>query len=198
MGNEGTSLAAAKVSGTINDRLAHWVERNPDQLLFAFLDLLFAAAMLCGLVACAVGYLHMLNEIMAAKNGPPLLDMAQIVADIQEDPYAPAHYWIYFTIFTTFIPSLVNLIVGGLCVLRGIPGWGRLVYGKILPENPEEIGDGDRIGAALALTFEMVIAILFALCVLAVFWGIVSFGLSSMGLGLMDITRGILGVKAGI
>jgi hypothetical protein len=50
---------------------------------------------------------------------------------IAANPTAPEHWWLYALLLSTMIPSLVNLVIGGASLVRGLPGLPRLLLGFI-------------------------------------------------------------------
>ena len=58
----------------------------------------------------------------ATKAASCLLDA--LFDGIATHPTAPEYWWIYALLLSTMIPSLINLVIGGASLSRGVPGLG--------------------------------------------------------------------------
>ena len=103
------------------------------QLGFAALDFLIALALLLALLFCTIAYIEVLNGASLAGNLTRAFDIAPVLGALRANPGDPSLWWIYVTIFTTFVPSFLNLLAGTTALLRGFGG-ARWVFNR-LPAN---------------------------------------------------------------
>lgn len=73
---------------------------------FAFVDLLMALVTMVGLVVAIIGVLHLANTVAAQ----PLIDLGATLRDIHAHP--GEYWWLYLTLFSTLLPTLVHLVLG--------------------------------------------------------------------------------------
>ncbi len=83
-----------------------------ERLLCWWADISGAMLLLVGVAAGMVCALEAVNGIGVA-NGMivPIVPVAATLADISSEPDAARHFWIYFALFSTLIPTLVHLVV---------------------------------------------------------------------------------------
>ncbi len=156
-------------------------------VLYAALDLLTAAIMLAGVMLVSLAYVQLMN--IAA--GFVIVDVDALLKTLRTDPGNPTVWWIYATIFTTMIPSLVNLFLGGLAIVRGVPRLTPWIAKTLLPEDPRALTLHTRFLASAALTGQAAVAGFGALVVGWCGWWIVSSGLTLIGLGLLPMAETI-------
>jgi hypothetical protein len=53
--------------------------------------------------------------------GKPILPLEPLFAGIAANPSVPEYWWIYALPLSTMIPSLINLVIGGTSLVRGLP-----------------------------------------------------------------------------
>ena len=117
----------------------------------SLIDLALAIASLFGLMAVTIIYLKILNEASVLGGGAPVLDLDGLYKTITEPGDKPyGVWWIYITIFTTFIPSLVNMLLAALSFIRVITPIQFLIA-KSLPEEPEALTVAGAANASLFL-----------------------------------------------
>ena len=157
---------------------------------FALIDLLVAVTMLFTLMVTTIAYLEWLNVLSIRAGTGEVIDISGLLDSLKTSPSDPSLFWIYVTIFTTFIPSLVNLFLGGLSLVRGVPGMNRKIS-KILPADPREMTAKRRIEAALMLAghnlFAILLAVLLGGLVIAVGLDV----LSLIGLNLLETASNV-------
>ena len=68
---------------------------------------------------------------------------------------APEYWWLYALLLSTMIPSLVNLVIGGTSLLRGVPGLPSLLLRNI-PERGN-VPKWDRAWIATVLTAQIAV-----------------------------------------
>lgn len=87
---------------------------------YAILDMLAAIALLFALLVVSLVFIHGLNLLAGSIGSEPTLDVTKT---LETQPGDPSLWWIYITVFTTFVPSLANLVLGWLagCAARNSP-----------------------------------------------------------------------------
>ncbi len=98
-------------------------------LALALLDLVLAAALIV-LLAIA-----MLLAVQAFEyvGGTQVLGVEKVLNDLA-DPVMrthPEYWWIYTTLFSTLIPSIINVAIGALSIMRGSGGFHRYIAAKM-------------------------------------------------------------------
>ena len=90
-----------------------------------------------GLIAAALTMLVGVQafDALAMYGGrKPVLLLDPLIADIAAHPGAPEYWWLYALLLATIIPSLVNLVIGGTSLVRGLPGVPSLLL-RYIPER---------------------------------------------------------------
>lgn len=86
-------------------------------LVLAFVDLVLAAAIIV-LLAIA-----MLLAVQAFEyvGGTPILGVEKVLNDLADPEMRthPEYWWLYATLFSTLIPSIINVAIGALSIMRG-------------------------------------------------------------------------------
>ncbi|MCA8901902.1 MAG: hypothetical protein KDA53_11710 [Hyphomonas sp.] len=162
---------------------------------FAMLDIVAAVCLLFAVLGASLVYLKLMNTVSITNGGKPVLDVTQIILDLRTNPGNPSLWWIYVTVFTTFLPSVVNLSLGGLSVLRGVPGFTRRIAKKWLPEDPALLTVRQRAIVSAALTSQWGIALFGATALMILLVVFSQDLLSQIGLGLVDFADWLDGLN---
>jgi hypothetical protein len=96
----------------------------------------------------------------------------------------------YALLLSTMIPSLVNLVIGGACLLRGVPGLPAL----LLPKLPvaRAVPPFDRAWIATVLTLQTVGGAILGIAAQAVLVVvIIGYVMPFFGLELLDMARDV-------
>jgi hypothetical protein len=112
------------------------------------------------------------------------------IARVVAQPSAPEYWWAYALLLSTMIPSLLNLMIGGASLLRGIPGLPTLLL-RFMPLG-KAVPTFDRTWLALVLMCQVFVGAFLGIAaqfVLAV--GVIFYVLPWMGLELLDTTRAV-------
>jgi hypothetical protein len=148
---------------------------------------LAAVVMLAAVMLASLGFVQLMN----AAAGFVIVDVDALLTTLRTDPGSPTVWWIYVTIFTTMVPSLVNLFLGGLAIVRGLPGLTPWIARTLLPEDPRALTLHTRFVASAALTGQAAVAGAGALLVGWCGWWIVSTGMSLIGFGLLPMAEAL-------
>ena len=95
------------------------------RLALSTVDFLAALAIL---VALAVAMVVAIEGFNAAA-GRTLADVAGLIEDIRQNPLAGRHFWVYFTLFSTLLPTLIHAdlavmsLIGMRLPLRHLALW---------------------------------------------------------------------------
>ena len=158
--------------------------------LLALADAVAAVAVIAILSCTMVIGIQAFDYMAVLGGGPPILPLHEIFDGIAASPDAPEYWWIYALLLSTMIPSLINLVIGGTALLRGIPGL-RSVLLQRMPAG-QAVPAHNRPLIALALTSQWSVGI--ALGIAAQFillWFITGQIMPWLGIGLLDLARDI-------
>ena len=150
-------------------------------------DLVVALVLLTGLSVSLVAIVHAAN----ALSGTVLVDVGAILVQLRETPWKPGNYWVYLTVFSTMIPSVINLVCGGVSVLPAWLGPRRWIVRQYLPEDPSDMTQEQRAHAASLLTAYWMLLVAVTLALLLGLLAIVAFVF-----GLFDVSLGGLLLSA--
>jgi len=91
--------------------------------LIVLIDLISAVIVLFTLGAATILAIEVVNvgTVLAGKSAPIPLD--EIFHDLRTQPTSSEHAWIYFTLFSTLVPSIVNLVIASASLIAWpLPG----------------------------------------------------------------------------
>jgi hypothetical protein len=127
--------------------------------------------------------------VLAAHGGSvAVLPLEPLFKGIAEHPGAPEYWWIYALLLSTMIPSLVNLVIGGTSLARGVPGLPSLLLRKI-PERGN-VPKFDRAWIATVLTSQVALgAALGIIAQVFLVWVIIGQVMPLFGLELLGMAR---------
>ncbi len=149
-----------------------WPFRSPTVL--GMLDFLIGLTLLAALALALVVTLTAADAIVVHAGGKATFDAVGLIERISAEPGNPAHYWVYFTLLSTLLPSFFNLLVGVFSLLTfSMPPVRRWLIATI-PTLHEPGLAGTRYQAVFALSTQW-------------FCGVV---LTGIGLGL--VWQGVL------
>jgi hypothetical protein len=154
----------------------------------AIVDALFAAVIIALLALTMVVGVQAFDN--PAPNTEPVLPLKPFFDGIAVHPTEPEYWWVYALLFSTMIPSIINLIIGGASLMRGVPGVPSLLL-RFMPAN-RAVPAFDRTWIATVLTLQLVggailgIAVQFAL-IYAVFARVMPW----FGLELLDMAQAV-------
>jgi hypothetical protein len=105
-------------------------------LVLALADALMAAfiiALLALIINMVIG-VQAFDDLAVRGGSKPLLPLGPFFDGIAARPTAPEFWWAYALLFSTMIPSIINLMIGGASLMRGLPGVPFLLL-KFMPAN---------------------------------------------------------------
>jgi hypothetical protein len=160
--------------------------------LLALSDALAAAFIIALLAITMVIGVQTFDHLAEHSGGADarVLHLGDLFDGIAAQPSAPEYWWVYALLLSTMIPSLLNLMIGGASLLRGIPGLPALLL-RFMPAG-KAVPAFERTWLALVLTCQVFVGAfpgIAAQVILAV--GVIFYVLPWMGFELLDTARAV-------
>ena len=106
---------------------------------------------------------------------------------------SPQYWWLYAMLFSTLIPSMANVALGALSVMRGIPGLHQRLAAR-MPARRAVLGS-ERLWIALVLAGQATLSALIGFAaMIGLLWLILLLELPVLGLGLLSMLEGLADV----
>ena len=163
-------------------------------LLLAIADLIMAAVVIVLLGAAMVIAVDAFNAVTVSAGGENVFDLAGTLNGLADPKRRsePEYWWLYATLFSTLIPSIINVAVGALSVIRGVPGLHRMVAGAMMPGRGVL---GANLWMAPALAFEVLVSVIIGTAApLGLLWVLFGWLLPAFGTGLIPWLRVVEGL----
>ncbi len=97
------------------------------------LDFGLGVVLLIGLAAALMAALWAADRLTAHPGTAPLIDLPRLVHRIATDPDESANWWVYLTLFSTMIPSVLNCLIGAFSLISwSLPSWRRWML-EVIP-----------------------------------------------------------------
>jgi hypothetical protein len=155
---------------------------------FALLDAIAATFLIAALAIAMVLAVQMFDDLAVRAGSKPTLPLGALFQGLREHPGAPEYFWVYATLFSTMIPSLINLCIAGWSLLQGMP-WLRRAMLAHMPAQGA-VAKADLVWMPLVLTGQLFLgAGLALLAQLGLFFGLIVFALPSIGLDLLSLCQ---------
>jgi hypothetical protein len=157
----------------------------------ALVDAGLAALIIAALALTMVVGVQAFDALAVHGGGKPVLPLDALFNGIAAHPSAPEYWWLYALLLSTMIPSLVNLVIGGTSLVRGLPG----VPSQLLRKIPERgnVPKFDRAWiAATVLTAQVAVGAALGIAAqgfLVVV--IIGYVMPWIGADLLDMARGV-------
>ena len=152
----------------------------------AVVDAVFATLIVAMLAMTMVVAAQAFDIAAVLGRGGPVLDLGEIFLGLYEQPQAPEYWWIYALLLSTLVPSVINLVIGGASLTRGIPWLTRFVLSRMPLRGGVKRRDRPLLaailtaqmfgGAALGLAAQAVLAVV-----------VIGYVLPAVGLNLLDL-----------
>jgi hypothetical protein len=154
---------------------------------YAMVDALLAAVVIALLAIAVVGGVQLFDDVAVYGGGDRLLPPIRVFLDaIKAHPGKPEFWWVYATLFSTMLPSLINLFIAGVSLARGVPGVSTWLLGKV--REGEAVPAYDRMLVAVVLSLQGVLGLAIALVAQGfLFWVIIWQGMPRLGIGVLDL-----------
>jgi hypothetical protein len=142
--------------------------------------------------ACVVG-VQAFDTVAAHAGGPRvrILPLDALFDGIEANPGAPEFWWVYALLLSTMIPSLVNMMIGGASLVRGIP-WITALLLRNMPDRGAPPAF-ERAWMTLLLTSQLFLGGLLGIAA-QVFLAYIVIGLVLpwFGLDLLELARAVV------
>jgi hypothetical protein len=155
---------------------------------FALIDAALAVVIITFLAAAMVIGVQAFDAVTIHSGGEPVLPLRKLFDGVAARPSEPEYWWLYALLISSMIPSMLNLAIGGVAFLRGVPGLPSVVLG-FLPAG-KAVAPFDRAWIALVLTAQFFVGGglgLAAQIVLSI--GVIGYGLPRLGFHILDVAR---------
>jgi hypothetical protein len=119
----------------------------------ALVDAALAAIVIAALTLAMMIGVQAFDELAVRGGGKAVLPLGDLFRGIEAHPGAPEYWWAYALLLSTMIPSLVNLVIGGASLVRGVPGVSALLL-RFIPERGN-VPKFDRAWIAAVLTAQV-------------------------------------------
>jgi hypothetical protein len=116
-------------------------------------DAALAALIIVALALTMVIGVQAFDGLAEHAGGAPVLPLDALFDRIAAHPSAPEYWWLYALLLSTMIPSLVNLVIGGTSLLRGLPGLPSVLL-RFIPATGA-VARFDRAWISLVLTSQV-------------------------------------------
>jgi hypothetical protein len=100
----------------------------------ALVDACLAALIIAALALTMVVGVQAFDALAVHGGGKPVLPLDPLFTGMAANPTAPEYWWLYALLLSTMIPSLVNLVIGGTSLVRGLPGVPSVLL-RYIPER---------------------------------------------------------------
>jgi hypothetical protein len=153
-----------------------------DACLAAVIIALLALTMLVGVQA--------FDALAVYGGGTPVLLLDPLFTGITAHPRAPEYWWLYALLFSTMIPSLVNLVIGGTSLVRGVPGVPSLIL-RYIPERGGVL-KWDRHWIATVLTAQVAAGAALGIAAqVFLVWVIIGYVMPGFGADLLQMAESV-------
>jgi hypothetical protein len=130
------------------------------------------------------------DKLAVYGGGLSVLGLEPLFDGIAANPTAPEHWWLYTLLLSTMIPSLINLVIGGTSLVRGLPGVPPLLL-RSIPERGGVL-KWDRHWIATVLTVQVAAGAALGIAAqVFLVVGIIGYVMPFLGLELLDIARDV-------
>jgi hypothetical protein len=142
-------------------------------------------------IVCVLG-VQTFGDLAAHAGGEEasILPFVPLFDGIEAYPGAPEYWWVYAMLFSTMIPSLANMVIGGASLLRGVP-WLTAALLSAMPERraPRSF---DRTWIAGVLTAQVFLGGLLGIVAQGVLvYVVIGLVLPVFGLDLLGLARAV-------
>lgn len=158
--------------------------------LLAAVDATLATGIIALLAITMVLGVQTFDHLAEHGGGARILPLDQLLNGVAAHPSAPEYWWLYALLLSSMIPSLINLMIGGASLLRGVPDLPSLLL-RFMPAG-RAVAPFERAWIARVLTAQVFVGAglgIAAQVLLAV--GVIFYILPWMGLGLLETSRDV-------
>lgn len=155
---------------------------------FALMDAALAAVIITFLAATMVIGVQAFDTVAVHSGGNPVLPLGELFDGVATRPSEPEYWWLYTLLISSMIPSLINMAIGGVAFVRGVPGLGSLVLRFLY--HGKAVAPHNRAWIALVLTIQVFVGGGLGLAAQAFLaYGIIWHVLPQFGLHILDVAH---------
>jgi hypothetical protein len=155
---------------------------------FALTDAALAAVIITLLAAAMVIGVQAFDTVTVHSGGEAVLPLRELFDGVATRPSEPEYWWLYVLLISSMIPSMLNLAIGGVAFLRGVPGLPSVVLG-FLPAG-QAVAPFNRTWIALVLTAQTFFGAVLGLAAQAgLAIGVIGYGMPWLGFHILDVAR---------
>jgi hypothetical protein len=156
----------------------------------ALADATLAAVIIVALALTMVIGVQAFDALAVHGGGTSVLALEPLFTGITAHPSAPEYWWLYALLLSTMIPSLVNLVVGGASLVRGVPALPTLLLRKIPARG--NVPKFDRAWIATVLTGQVAVGAALGIAAQAfLVMVIIGYIMPWIGADLLDMARDV-------
>jgi hypothetical protein len=156
----------------------------------ALVDACLAAVIIAALAVTMVVGVQAFDALAMHGGGTAVLPLEPLFRRVAEHPSAPEYWWLYALLLSTMIPSLVNLVIGGTSLVRGLPGVPSLLL-RYIPERGGVL-KWVRHWIATVLTAQVAAGAALGIAAqVSLVWVIIGHVMPFFGPELLDMARGV-------
>ena len=85
----------------------------------ALIGLILGVLLLAGLAVAATAGLQTMNHISQSQGGPEYFRSGGLAQRLRADPSDPAVWWVYFTLFSTMLPTVFHAAIASASFVPG-------------------------------------------------------------------------------
>ncbi len=163
-------------------------------ILLASIDLILAAIVVMFLAITMLLAVQLFDTLAVNAGGTPILGVEKVLNDLadREMRTHPEYWWLYATLFSTLIPSIINVAIGALSIMRGSSGFHRYVAAKMPAGQAMLLADA--LWAVPLLALEVLGSVVIGVALtLGWIWAFVVYVLPWFG-GLIPMLRAVAGL----
>jgi len=159
--------------------------------VLAVADAALAAVIIAVLALTMVIGVQAFDDLAFARSREHILPLDHhLFDDITAHPAGPAYWWVYALLFSTMIPSIINLVIGGASLMRGVPGVPSLLL-RLMPAN-RAVPTFNRASIATVFTLQLVGGAILGIVVqFALVYAVFGYVMPWLGLELLDMARAV-------
>jgi hypothetical protein len=155
---------------------------------YALVDAVCAVLVVVLLACVLVVGIQSFDFLAARGGGSQLLPLDEVFGGLVANGLAPKYWWLYAFFLSTMIPSLLNLMIGGFSLTRGIPRLSAYLHRMM--DSRGSVLELHRIQIAVLLATQTVIGVALGVTAQAVLvFVLVRYAMPAFGVGLLEVAH---------
>jgi hypothetical protein len=165
--------------------------------VYALIDAVVAVPLIILLAFVTILAAQTFDDIAVVRAGSQalILPLGPLFEGLETRPGDYEFWWVWFMLFSTLIPSLINLVIGAAAFLRGLPHLNAWILNR-MPEG-KAVRENDRLPVACALAGQLAGGLLISgvlLYLLAAY--VVPIGIPTLGIYVRDFSEQVAAFNA--